>query len=235
MAMNTEPFSPSLRPSATLLLVGQLLYIVITQFHTGGDANDHPAIFAAYAGSEIWTAVHVGQFAAMAIVLAGLLALILALDVRGGTTRLAGVFGAAAAVIALALYGALQAVDGVANKQADAAWVSAPDTEQAARFASAEAIRWVEWGLRSYHDYALGLALLLVAAAVARVVWIPRPIAALMALTGLAYLAQGWLVGVEGFSPAVSIAIVLAWVLSLAWMIWLAVVARRTPAAASIA
>jgi hypothetical protein len=33
----------------------------------------------------------------------------------------------------------------------------------------------------------------------------------------------------------VSIAIVLAWVLSLAWMIWLAVVARRMPAAESIA
>jgi hypothetical protein len=235
MAMNTEPFSPSLRPSATLLLVGQLLYIVITQFHTGGDANDHPAIFAAYAGSESWTAVHVGQFAAMAIVLAGLLALVLALDVRAGAARLAGLFGAAAAVAALALYGTLQAVDGVANKQADAAWVSAPDTEQAARFASAEAIRWVEWGLRSYHGYSLGIALLLVAAAVARVVWISRPITVLMALTGLAYLAQGWLVGVEGFSPAVSIAIVLAWVLSLVWMIWLAIVAWRTPAAESIA
>jgi hypothetical protein len=38
---------PSLRLAATLLLVGQLLYIVITLFHTGGEANDHPAIFAA--------------------------------------------------------------------------------------------------------------------------------------------------------------------------------------------
>jgi hypothetical protein len=227
MAMNTEPFSPSLRPSATLLLVGQLLYIVITQFHTGGDANDHPAIFAAYAGSEIWTAVHVGQFAAMAIVLAGLLALILALDVRAGTTRLAGVFGAAAAVIALALYGALQAVDGVANKQADAAWVSAPDAEKAARFASAETIRWVEWGMRSYHDFALGLALLLLAAAVVRTVSVPRPIAYLMGLSGLTYLVQGWVVGSEGFSQTESITIVLAWVLSLAWMIWLVVVAWR--------
>jgi hypothetical protein len=235
MAMTTEPFSPSLRVPAALLLVGQLLYIVITQFHTGGDANDHPAIFAAYAGSEIWTAVHVGQFAAMAILLAGLLALVLALDVRGGTARLAGVFGASATVAALALYGALQAVDGVANKQADAAWVSAPDAEKAARFASAEAIRWVEWGLRSYHDFALGLALLLVAVAAARTAWMPRPIAVLLALTGLVYLAQGWLVGEEGFSPAVSIAIVLAWVLSLAWMIWLAIVAWRTPATESMA
>src|SRR5215211_4834922 len=183
MVMNTGPFSPSLRLSATMLLVGQLLYIVVTQFHTGGDANNNRAIFAAYAGSEIWTAVHVGQFAAMAILLAGLLALVFALDaldVEAGTARWAGRFGAAAAVAALALYGGLQAVDGVANKQADVAWVSAPDAEQAARFASAEAIRWVEWGMRSYHDYALGLALLLVAAAVVRIAWLPRPIAYLM-------------------------------------------------------
>jgi hypothetical protein len=110
--------------------------------------------------------------------------------------------------------------------------VSAPDAEKAARFASAEAIRWVEWGMRSYHDFALGLALLLVAATVLRTAWVPPPIAYLMGLTGLAYLVQGWLVGEEGFSQSVSIAIVLAWVLSLAWMIWLGVVAWRMPDAA---
>ena len=35
------------------------------------------------------------------------------------------------------------------------------------------------------------------------------------------------MVGSEGFSQTVSIAIVLAWVLSLAWMIWLVVVSWR--------
>jgi hypothetical protein len=34
----------TLRPSATLLLAGQLLYILVTQFHAGGDANNHPTI-----------------------------------------------------------------------------------------------------------------------------------------------------------------------------------------------
>ena len=225
--MNHRTVRPSLRLAATLLLVGQLLYIVVTQFHTGGEANDHPVIFAAYAGSDIWTAVHVGQFAAMAILLAGLLGLVFALDVPAGTARWAGHLGAASAVAALALYGALQAVDGVANKQADVAWVNAPEAEKAARFASAEAIRWVEWGMRSYHAFALGLALLLVAAGVLRIAWVPRPIAYLMGLTGLTYLVQGWVVGEEGFSQTMSVAIVLAWVLSLAWMVWLGVVAWR--------
>jgi threonine/homoserine/homoserine lactone efflux protein len=50
-----------------------------------------------------------------------------------------------------------------------------------------------------------------------------------MGLTGLAYLAQGWVVGTEGFSATESIAIVLAWVLGLAWMIWLGIVAWRMP------
>jgi uncharacterized protein DUF4386 len=217
----------SLRLSATLLLVGQLLYIVVTQFHADGDANNHAAVFAAYAGSGIWTAVHLGQFAAMAILLAGLVALCYTLDGQAGTARWAGRFGAGSAVAALALYGVLQAVDGVANKQADVVWLSAPDAEKAARFASAEAIRWIEWGMRSYQDFALGLALLLFAAALGRTAWAPRPIAYLMGFSGLTYLVQGWVVGTEGFSRTESIAIVLAWVLDLAWMIWLVVVAWR--------
>ena len=217
----------SLRLSATLLLVGQLLYIVVTQFHTGGDANNHPVIFAAYADSGIWTAVHLGQFVAMAILLAGLLALFYTLDVQSATARWAGRFGAASAVVALALYGVLQAVDGVANKQADVAWVSAPAAQKTAFFASAEVVRWIEWGMRSYHEFALGLALLLFAVAVVRTAWVPRPIGYLMGISGFTCLVQGWVVGSEGFSQTLNIAIVVTWVLSLAWMIWLVVVAWR--------
>jgi hypothetical protein len=217
----------SLRLSAALLLAGQLLYIVVTQFHADGDANNHPAVFAEYAGSGIWKAVHLGQFAGTAILLAGLLALFFALDVQAGPARWAGRFGAASAVVALALYGVLQAVDGVGNKQVDDAWVSAPHAEKAARFASAEAMRWLEWGVRSYLDFALGLALLLFAAAVVRTAGVPRQIAYLMGLSGLTYLVQGWVVGSEGFSGTHTIVILLAWALSLAWMIWLAVVAWR--------
>ena len=55
----------SLQLSATLLLVGQLLFIVVTLFHTDGAANNHPVVFAEYAASSTWKAVHLGQFAAM--------------------------------------------------------------------------------------------------------------------------------------------------------------------------
>jgi hypothetical protein len=226
--VNTRTSSSSLRLPATLLLAGQLLYILITQLHTGGDANHHPSVFAEYAHSGTWGLVHLGQFAAVAILLAGLLALYSALDLPTPAARWAGRYGAASAAVALALYGALQAVDGVALKQAVTAWANAPEAEKAARFASAEAIRWLEWGMRSYQDYVTGVALLLFAAAVIGSSRLPRPIGHLMGLSGLAYLAQGWVAGSQGFSEAQSIAIVLAWILDLAWMIWLVLLSRRT-------
>ena len=229
MMVNNETFGPrsSLRLAAGLLLAGQLLYVLLTLFHTGGEANNHPAIFAGYASSGTWTAVHVGQFVCMTIMLAGLFALHFALDTQVGATKWLSRYGAAATAATLALYGGVLAVDGVALKQAVNAWASAPEAEKAARFASAETIRWLEWGMRSYENLALGLAVLLFAIALVRTAWIPRPIAYLMGLSGLSYLVQGWTAGAEGFSQAHEIAIVLAEVLNLVWMIWLAVVAWR--------
>lgn len=216
----------TLRLAAALLLAGQLLYIVITQFHTGGDANDHHEIFIHYAGSSDWKGVHVGQFLAMAIMVAGLLALGAALNARARATTVLGTVvrsASALAGVALALYAALQAVDGVGNQQVDAAWTHASAADKPARFASAEAMRWLEWGMRSYHDYALGLTLILfavAAAALARGAF-PKRVAWLMGATGLTYLAQGWVVGTDGFSATDSILIVVAWALSLGWTGWL--------------
>jgi hypothetical protein len=84
-----------------------------------------------------------------------------------------------------------------------------------------------EWGMRSYENFALGLAVILFAVAVVRTAWIPRMIGYLMALSGLTDLVQGWVAGSEGFSETHTIAIVLAEVLNVAWMIWLVVVAWR--------
>jgi len=76
-------------------------------------------------------------------------------------------------------------------------------------------------------DFALSVALLLFGAAVGRTAWVPRPIAYLLGLAGLTYLAQDWVAGAYGFTRAHDFAIVLAWVLNLAWMIWLVVVGWR--------
>lgn len=221
---------PSLRLSATLLLAGQILFILVTQLHADGPANEHRIVFAEYARSGTWKAVHLGQFLAMAVLLAGLIALYVALTDRVATANWAARFGVASAVATLALYGVLQAVDGVALKQAVDAWAAVSDSEKAARFANAETMRWLEWGVRSYQNFALGASFILFAAAIRRAASIPRPIAYLIYLAGLAYLAQGWIGETEGFSHAHTIAIVFAFVLDLAWMIWLLVVALRMPA-----
>jgi hypothetical protein len=218
-----------LRLAATLSFVGLMLTIIVGLFHPGGDANNHPAVFAEYAASGAWTAVHFGQFVAMAVVIAGLLALFLALA-QSERPSLAGRFGAVSAGVALALYGVLQGVDGVALKQSVDAWVRAAEAEKPLRFAAAETVRWLEWGVRSYQTFTFGLAFVLYAAAIAATEDIPRPICYLMGLSGLVYIAQGWFIGAEGFSPTAGIFFFPAYALWLAWSLWLLVFAWRMKA-----
>ena len=59
----------------------------------------------------------------------------------------------------------------------------------------------------------------------------PKPIGYLMAGSGLAYIAQGLVLGSEGFSRANSVPQLLAYLLIFAWSIWLFVSAWRTQTA----
>jgi hypothetical protein len=209
--------------------VGQVVFILVTQFHTGGDANDHSSIFVKYAESGSWKGVHALQFGATTLIVAGLVVLSFALASQSRGPAWAARIGGVLAVVSLALYGVLQAVDGIGNKQVDHAWANASEAEEPIRFASAEAMRWLEWGVSSYHGYALGLSLLLLAGAAAAVQTgtIPRVVPYLIGLTGIAYIAKGWVGGADGFNSTHSIFIILSWVLSLAWMIWLIVITWR--------
>jgi hypothetical protein len=220
----------SLRVPARLILAGQLLVIAVTQLHTGGDANDHHSIFAEYAHSGDWKGVHTLQFLAVAITVTGLVALATGLE-RLSRQPLFARTAALLSVVSLALYGVLQAVDGIGNKQVDHAWDTAAATDKPARFASAESMRWLEWGMSSYHAYATGLALLALAAAVlsARTAGISRILGGLVVLTGLAWMGEGWVAGEQGFNALHSTFIIATWALSLVWMAWLVVSTRRTP------
>ena len=218
----------ALRLSATLLFGGVLLSLLAGYFHPDREpANNHQATFAEYAASTSWIAVHLGQFVGMAVLIAGLLVLFVALNVDSGTPGWVARFGAIAAGVALALYGVLQAVDGVALKHAVDAWVRAPAAEKTARFASAEVIRWLEWGVRSYHSLMLGLAFVLFGSVIVVTARLPRPVGYLMAVSGLAYLAQGWVIGSEGFSNSNTVPTLLGIISVLTWSIWLLVSAWR--------
>jgi hypothetical protein len=227
VTMLTDTTRQALRLPAFAMLAGQTLYIVITQLHAGGEANDHHHIFETYAENGIWTAVHLGQFIGIAAILAGMAAVFLTLEPRTGTMKAVAAFGVGLSVAALALYGALQAVDGVALKQTVNAWAAAADAEKTARFASAESIRWLEWGMRSYHDIAMGLALVILVRVMKRA-GLSIGMAFLIGVSGLALLAQGWIAGTEGFTSAQSLAIVIGWAASLAWMVWFAMTAWST-------
>ena len=220
----------SLRLAALLLLAGVLVTAVAGFLHPEGpDPNDHVTIFAVYAASKSWTAVHLGQFVGMVIIISGLVALFFALDPPRGAGLWLGRMGLLTAGASLALYGVLQAVDGVGLKHAVNAWASAANDDKAVRFASAETVRWLEWAVRSYQSYVFGLSLILFGAAIAVVAGrVPRPIGYLMALSGLCYLAQGWIIGTSGFSSANQIPTLLGIVLVVVWSVWLLVAALRT-------
>jgi hypothetical protein len=74
----------AIRLSAVLVAAGFIFYVVVGLLHAGGPANNHPVVFAIYASSASWTAVHLGQFVGMAVITSGLLVLYFALDIRAG-------------------------------------------------------------------------------------------------------------------------------------------------------
>lgn len=218
-----------LRLSAIVLIVFAVVSSVSTGLHPNREvANNHAAVFMEYAQSTDWTAVHLLQFVAVALLVAGLLALVFALNMPDGMPGVTGLFGVLAAGVTLAMAAVQYAVDGVALKQAVDAWASAPAAEQAARFASAEAVRWLEWGMASYANFMIGLTLLLLGIAIAVSARISKAIGYLMALSGVGFLLKGWVVGTEGFAPGGALPSTAAQALVGVWIIWLAIVAWRT-------
>ncbi len=213
-----------LRLSAILLFIGLVLSDVLQYLHPGGGPT-YEDTFANYAASAQWAAIHLGQFVGEAILLAGLIVLFFALNLSEGTPHWLGLFGAISAGVALALAGVLYAVDGVALKQAVDAWVSAPAAEQGARFASAETIRWLEWGTNSYWNLMQGLALVLFAIAVVWTARVPRMIGYMMGLSGMAFFIVSWLVGTEGFTSATTLPNYAAYTFLFVLTIWLLIVA----------
>src|SRR5206468_12910259 len=117
----------------------------------------------------------------------------------------------------------------VTLKAAADAWFGAPAADQGARLAATEAVRWLEWAVRSYQRTMLGITLILLSAQIVMTARIPRPIGVVMALSGFAYIAQGVVVGAEGFSSNLTIPGLLAFVFDFAWMIWLVIVAWQKP------
>jgi hypothetical protein len=235
VSVRGHPDSPATEPvpergalvlSGALLLVGFVVNAIQRMLlHPTGAEDDHEAIFREYAASDVWEATHVAEFVLILVALAGLLVLCRAL--RRETYYLA-LLAAGAVIASAATWAALQAVDGVTLKQAVDAWAAASGTEKATRYADAETVRWIEWGLQSYFRVLLGLAFLLVGAAAVLSRLIPSWLGVLLVIGGLLSIVQGFSVGYEGlesgFQDVVGIAFQLV---VLAFIVGLLIVSRR--------
>src|SRR6266540_2805092 len=187
-----------LRLVGGLLVGGLLLTLIVTHEHPSGDDDNYPVIFAKYAESNDWVAVHLIQFAGILLVLAGFLVLYRVLQLRAVLPVLAG-FEAAAAIAAAEAWAALQATDGVALKHAVDAWANASGAQKAIRFADAQTVRWAEYGMNTYFRLLLGLAAALFGVAIARTDIAARWLGWADVIGGLAYLASGVAVAYAGF------------------------------------
>ena len=160
-------------------------------------------MFTEYAHSTDWVWVHDLQFLSAALVVAGFLLLGRALQRLGAAPALVRL-GDAAAAATVALIAVNMAVDGIALKRAVDAWAAAPPEDRASRFAAAEAVRWLEWGVNSFFTILLGLTLLMFAAALLRQAHLGsrvRLAGAAGALAGGLLILNGLAVGAHGFEP----------------------------------
>jgi hypothetical protein len=194
-----------LRLAGGLMAGGMLLEALVTAFHPAGeDPNAHRAVFAEYARDDSWQAVHLGQFAAALVVIAGLLVLHRALGSAGSGGVLRSLaFGAAVATAGAVAV--LQVVDGVMLKQAVDSWAGAPGPQQASAFGDAQLARWLEWGVNSQFRLFEGLTATLFGVAVTRSTLAPRWLGFVGVAAGAAYATIGVLVAYSGFTSAAMI------------------------------
>ena len=193
------------RAASTLLVLGAALAVVGGLLHPHREPpNSHAAVFAEYARSTDWVWVHDLQFLSAALVVTGFLLLGRALQRAGGAPALVRI-GDAAAATTLSLIAVNMAVDGVALGRAVDAWAHAAPADKSSRFAAAEAVRWIEWGVNSFFTISLGVTLLLFAAAVLRLAHRStrlRLVGVAGALAGAMLVLNGMAVGAHGFEPS---------------------------------
>jgi hypothetical protein len=214
------------RIGAALLPLGVIVIAVSEYFHPAReDPMDNHAVFMEYAHTNIWTAVHLGEYFGFLLLLGGLLALYYSVSARPGVGAGLAPFGFAAAVTTAASYTVLQAVDGIALKRAVDAWVSAPADQQSAAFAAAEAIRWIEIAMNSFSFFLAGLTLFLFGLAIGLGSIYPRWVGLIALVSGAALMYDGAVVvAYEGFAPSiiklVGLVLLAVWAFVMAFLMW---------------
>ena len=214
------------RLGAVALPLGIIVLLVSEYFHPSRvDPMDNPAVFMEYAQSDSWTIVHLGEYFGFLLLLGGLVALYYSISAKPGVGAGLAPFGLAAAVTAAASFTVLQAVDGIALKRAVDAWVSAPADQEVARFAAAEAVRWIEIGMNSLSYFLAGLTLFLYGVAIASGSVYQRWVGLMALISGAAFMYNGVVeVAYEGFVPSiikvVGLVVLALWAFIMAVLMW---------------
>lgn len=226
------PGDTSARAGAVAGIAGIVLQIVMSLMHPShADPNDSVAAFREYAGSDVWTAVHIGQFLGTALIAAALVALARMLMGEGGVTAgLAMAAGGLAAVI-VAVFAVQMAVDGVALKATIATWLDAttPAAEQSA-FQVADGVRAIEKGLSGFFQMVNGLALLALGTAVVRSRRYASWLGWVGAAAGVGAIAGGTVTAHTGFSATASMVLMVPTLCTLVFVVGVAVYLWRRPA-----
>jgi hypothetical protein len=208
------------------LPLGIIVLSVSEYFHPSRvDPMDNPAVFMEYAQSDSWTTVHLGEYFGFLFLLGGLVALYHSVSAKPGMGAGLAPFGLAAAVTAAASFTVLQAVDGIALKRAVDAWVSAPADQEVARFAAAEAIRWIEIGMNSLSYFLAGLTLFLYGGAIAFGSVYRRWVGLVALISGAAFMYNGVVeVAYEGFVSSIikvaGLVLLALWAFIMAVLMW---------------
>jgi len=192
-----------LRLGAVLGLLGFVVQIVMDRLHPHRVApNDSVNVFREYAGSDIWTAVHIGQFVGTLFIVLAFVALASSLYQQPGLAGGLAVVGTVTAILVAAVFAVQMAVDGVALKAAIDTWVDAASPgEQSAAFQVAEAVRWTEKGLGGFFQFINGITLLALGVSIALGARYPKWIGFVGALAGIGFAAGGTVTAHTGFSP----------------------------------
>jgi hypothetical protein len=206
---------PLMRIGAVAGVTGVVAQTVLELFlhPSGAHPNDSAAAFAEYAASTSWTAVHLGQFAAVLLVSIALIALAGTLRSHGGWPADLALVGALAVAVATAVFGVQMAVDGVALKHAVVTWTGAAPGAQETAFTIAESVRSIEKGLSALFHFSNGAALLLLGGAVATSLR-RRWLGWIGAAAGFGFLAGSWATAQTGFSSQASMVLLPAAVLA---------------------
>ena len=229
MAQNPPQFKrPLLRIGSIAFLAGVIIVVVSTAIHPSKeDPANHLRVFAEYANSDSWIAVHIGQLAGGIMVFAGGFVALYRLLVQSESSMASVLawIGLALAIMTASAIAILQAIDGISLKMAVDSWVATPTEEKAITFRVAEGIRFIEYGTNSIFRILQGIVAVIFGIAIIKSKLLSRWIGGAGVVIGAVTIYAGLEVAYLGFGGlttmiGISTIIYFIWVGILGGFMW---------------